>query len=189
MTNKAGQPKEVEVYQLRIVLSGIKPPIWRTIQAENNTTLPELHHIIQAVMGWQNCHLHSFLIRGVEYAESHPDMEGDVRSETHKRLRDIVSATGEEFKYLYDFGDSWEHKITLEKALPVDKEKRYPVCLEGQRACPPEDCGGIWGYEDFLKAIGDENHEEHDEMLAWVGGEFDPEKFDVAAVNKELKAG
>jgi hypothetical protein len=188
MTKKVRQSKEVEVYQLKIVLSGIKPPIWRSIQVKNNITLPELHRIIQTVLGWQNYHLHSFLIQGVEYAQPNPDLEGNVSNETYKRLRDIVSTEGEKFEYLYDFGDNWEHEVTFEKVLPVDKEKSYPVCLEGQRACPPEDCGGVWGYDGFLQTIGDENHEEHDEMLEWVGGEFDPEEFDVASINKKLKA-
>jgi hypothetical protein len=97
MTKEVRQSKEVEVYQLKIVLSGIKPPIWRSIQVKNNITLPELHHIIQTVMGWQNYHLHSFLIQGVEYAQPHPDNEGDVKNETYKRLRDVVSTEGEKF--------------------------------------------------------------------------------------------
>ena len=97
---------------------------------------------------------------------------------------------GEKFKFLYeyDFGDGWEHELLLEKMLPKDMETRYPICLAGKRACPPEDCGGIWGYSDFLAAIRDPTHPEHDEMLEWVGGEFDPDAFDADEVNMELQS-
>ena len=90
------------------------------------------------------------------------------------------------FIYEYDFGDSWQHEIVLEKTLEPEPGITYPRCIEGERACPPEDVGGIWGYAEFLDAISDPNHEDHDERVEWVGGEFDPEKFSVDKVNKEL---
>jgi hypothetical protein len=89
--------------------------------------------------------------------------------------------------YTYDFGDNWEHTIQIEKVVDAEPGIRYPRCIDGKRACPPEDCGGAWGYGDFLKAIQDPKHSEHEEMTEWIGGEFDPEEFDLAAVNNGLR--
>ena len=111
-------------------------------------------------------------------------MEGeDTRKVT---LATLVRGEKAKFLYEYDFGDSWDHELLVEKVLPAEAEKRYPVCLTGKRACPPEDCGGIWGYASLLEAIRDPEHPEHDEMVEWVGDEFDPEAFDLDEVNREL---
>ena len=102
-------------------------------------------------------------------------------------LQQVVSRVKDKLIYEYDFGDSWEHELLVEKILPLEEGKRYPVCLTGKRACPPEDCGGIWGYASLLEAIRDPEHPEHEEMVDWVGGEFDPEAFDLDEVNRELQ--
>ena len=111
--------------------------------------------------------------------ETHDEEEISI-SQVVKMVRKV------RFTYEYDFGDSWQHEIVLEKTLESEPDVAYPRCIDGARACPPEDVGGIWGYAEFLEAISDPNHENHDEMVEWVGGEFDPEKFSVDEVNKEL---
>lgn len=180
------------VYQLKVSLKGIRPPIWRRIQVLGSTTLQELHFIVQAVMGWANAHLHQFTIDGIDYGQPVPDpipgLDSDIRNENTVTLAQVV--TGEKFKflYVYDFGDDWEHEILVEKVLPLDPKVSYPVCLKGKRACPPEDCGGPWGYADFLAAIQDPSHPEHEEMLEWIDGSFDPEAFDLDQSNQQLAA-
>jgi hypothetical protein len=111
----------------------------------------------------------------------------DIEDEKRVKLGELIFAEKEKFIYEYDFGDSWEHEILVEKIFPIEKGGQYPICLKGKRACPPEDCGGIWGYSEFLDAIEDVSHPEHDDMLEWIGGEFDPEEFDVGSINKGLK--
>lgn len=178
------------LYQLKISLRDIQPPIWRRVQVLSTATLGELHWIIQESMGWTNSHLHSFNIQGTEYGMSMPDFgmdEMEVEDEQTVLLNDIVPGDKFKFSYLYDFGDSWEHDILVEKILEADPKITYPICIQGKRACPPEDCGGVWGYQEFLEAIQDSNHPEHDEMLDWVGGNFDPEDAGLAEVNTRLK--
>lgn len=175
------------IYQLKITLKDFRPPIWRRVQVASETTLGKLHRIIQLAMGWTNSHLHAFLIQGVEYGQPMPEYDFDVRNERTVKLSRIV--TGEKFKFLYtyDMGDSWEHEILVEKVLPTEPQTRYPICLTGKRACPPEDCGGVWGYAEFLEAIQEPDHPEHESMLEWVGGAFDPDAFTLDEVNQQLK--
>ncbi len=175
------------LYQLKITLRGSKPPIWRRLQVRGNTPLATLHAIFQIVMGWTNSHLHQFIIHGVEYGIRDPEYDMDLEDETRVRLEELISAEKEKFIYEYDFGDSWKHEILVEKIVPIEAGVQLPICLQGKRACPPEDCGGIWGYAEFLEAIEDVNHPEHDDMLEWIGGEFDPEEFDVDSINTDLK--
>jgi Plasmid pRiA4b ORF-3-like protein len=186
MTARTQSPTQ-PLYQLKITLKDVRPPIWRRVQVSSGITLGKLHRIIQDVMGWTNSHLHSFLIQGVEYGQPMPEYDFEVRNEQRTKLSQVV--TGEKFKFLYtyDMGDSWEHEILVEKVLPVEAKVRYPVCLTGKRACPPEDCGGVCGYSEFLSAIRQPEHPEHEAMLEWVGGEFDSESFDLDAVNRLLR--
>jgi hypothetical protein len=138
-------------------------------------------------MGWANYHLHQFTIGGVEYGQPDPDYGSEVEDEKRVNLSQVVLREDAKFVYEYDFGDSWEHTVLVEKILPVEKGKHYPYCSKGKRACPPEDVGGPWGYTDFLKTIQDVNHSEHEDMLEWVGGQFDPEAFDLEEVNRRLR--
>lgn len=186
---QAKPPARNLVYQLKIMLAESNPPIWRRIQVPGNTLLPQLHLMLQAAMGWYNCHLHGYTIDSVNYGERDPDFEEPfLEEETRVRLDRVVSRAGISFSYVYDFGDNWEHDILVEEVAPANPGTRYPICLDGQRACPPEDCGGIWGYqEEFLAAIHDPDHEEHERMLEWVGGSFDPEAFDLGRTNDALK--
>jgi hypothetical protein len=175
------------VYQIKVTLKGSKPPIWRRLQVTSETTLVQLHHILQQVMGWEGSHLYQFVISGITYGEPAMLGELDAKDARTATLEALVPREKSTFLYEYDFGDSWDHELLVEKRLPREAGKRYPVCLTGKRACPPEDCGGIWGYASLLEAIRDPEHPEHEEMLEWVGGAFDPEAFDLDEVNIELQ--
>ena len=180
-TRAAGQ-----VYQLKITLRDIKPPVWRRVQVKD-CTLAKLHEIIQTCMGWDGSHLHAFDIGGEQYGEPGPDGLMEAEDERKVKLSQVVAQGYKKFSYTYDFGDNWEHTIHVEKVLDAEPGVRYPRCTAGKRACPPEDCGGAWGYGDFLEAVQNPIHERHEELLEWFGGEFDPEEFDIKAVNEELR--
>ncbi|MSP12187.1 MAG: plasmid pRiA4b ORF-3 family protein [Chloroflexi bacterium] len=175
------------IYQLKVTLKGSKPPIWRRIQVRGSTTLAKCHMILQIVMGWTDSHLHQFDVGGVYYGTPDSDWGEDIKNERRVKLEQIVSAVKDRFVYEYDFGDSWEHQIVVEKILAPEPGVHYPICLTGKRACPPEDVGGIWSYPEFLEAIRNPEHPEHEEMLEWIGDGFDPQAFDPEAVNRVLK--
>jgi len=153
-----------------------------------NITLGELHHILQAVMGWWDYHLHQFIVGRTYYGAPHPDYDDfmDMRDESQVRLNQIADE-GSRFVYEYDFGDSWEHVLLVEKVLEPEPGQQYPVCIKGKRACPPEDVGGVWGYYGFLEAIRNPDHSEHEMYVEWIGGEFDPETFDLDGINAALR--
>ncbi len=181
---KVAVPKKV--YQIKVTLQGIRPPIWRRLEVTSDTKLSELHDIIQTAMGWQDCHLHQFTVGNTYYGK--PDRSSpfdDTKDERKVKLSKLLPKEKSKFAYEYDFGDSWEHEILLEKILPME-EKEYPVCVKGKRACPPEDVGGVWGYANLLKAIQDPDHPEHEEMQEWVEDDFDPEAFDLKDINEYL---
>ena len=178
------------IYQLKITLRDFRPPIWRRVLVPADFTLAKLHWVIQHAMGWTNSHLHHFKVGETYYSLPTPYKDWDELEERDSRkvrLDQIAPRAKMKFMYEYDFGDSWEHDVVVEKILPPDAALKHPVCLKGKGACPPEDVGGVWGYAEFLEAINDPNHEEHDMYLEWVGGEFDPEAFDLEAVNKALR--
>ena len=182
------------LYQLKITLRGAKPAIWRRIQVRD-CTLDRLHEHIQTTMGWTNSHLHHFEVDGQLYGD--PQLmeenlhEMNYRDSTITLLSDIVPKDKRRirFRYKYDFGDSWEHEVLFEGCPDPDKGRKYPVCLEGKRACPPEDVGGVSGYAEFLKTINDRDHGERVEMLEWAEGWFDPDEFDAATATKSMWKG
>lgn len=181
---------ETQIYQLKVILRDIKPPIWRRFHVPSDMKLGKLHKVIQIVMGWTNSHMHQFKVGTTYYGTTYPDdFDGmpETRDENKAKISELVAKPKAKFVYEYDFGDSWEHEVVLEKILSPESGVRYPTCLEGKRACPPEDCGGVWGYANLLEVIEDEDHPEHEDMLEWLGEAFDPESFDVEAVNKALK--
>jgi Plasmid pRiA4b ORF-3-like protein len=188
---KAKRKSTKALYQFKITLLETKPAIWRRVQS-CDCTLDDLHYLIQAAMGWTNSHLHQFDIKCERYGDPELLDEGrediEFADSTATRLSDIVPSDGKKFQFLYeyDFGDDWQHEILFEGSPTPDKAMKYPLCLEGERACPPEDVGGVGGYEDFLEAIANPRHEDYGDLLKWVGGRFDPEAFDVAAVNRRL---
>ncbi|HUL36518.1 MAG TPA: plasmid pRiA4b ORF-3 family protein [Thermodesulfobacteriota bacterium] len=181
------------VFQFKITLKDIKPPIWRRIQVPESYTFWDLHVAIQDAMGWFDSHLHRFEIlnpsRGMEEEIGIPDEECEWDTVTlpgwKQKITDYFSMKNTKSEYVYDFGDNWEHIVKLEKILPRLERVKYPICIGGKRACPPEDSGGPWGYEEFLEAIMNPKHREHEEMLDWVGGNFDPEHFDIEEVEFE----
>ncbi|MBA3441808.1 MAG: plasmid pRiA4b ORF-3 family protein [Pyrinomonadaceae bacterium] len=182
--------KAHKVYELKITLCQTDPPIWRQVLVTDSTTLGDLHWIIQLSLGWTNSHLHQFIIDGQYYSD--PEFElGEYLDEVHDEHRTtlgkVIAVENVRFIYDYDFGDSWRHEISVEKIRPLGQDVTYPQCAAGTRACPPEDCGGVWGYANFLAAIGDPSHPEHEEMLEWVGGAFDPERCDFKGINWQLK--
>ena len=179
-----------EIYQLKIQLKGIRPPIWRHFLVSNTTSLQELHIACQIVMGWTNSHLHQFIKNNKRFGMVDPefdvDWDDELSDEEDFKVKDILTFEGDHLLYEYDFGDDWQHKITLEKILPFKTEQQLPNCIKGSRGCPPEDVGGTWGYEEFLEAWLDENHSEHKDMKEWVGDYFHPEKLDVDEINELL---
>lgn len=173
--------------QLKIELAGIKPVIWRRIVVPSSITLGKLHLVIQAAMGWWGGHLHEFEIAGELYGQPGPDdPRGEsVISEARVRLGARLAGT-KSFRYLYDFGDGWNHRIKVERALPPLGEFPFALCVAGANACPPEDVGGAPGYADFVEAITQPNHPDHREFLDCYGGPFDPAKFDYEPACRRL---
>ena len=175
------------VYQLKVTLETIEPPIWRRVRVHGSILLPRLHKVIQRAMGWHDAHLHEFIIGDVRYGEPEPDEPHyQVEAERNFSLREVAPRAGMRFEYVYDLGDGWRHDVLVEHVDVPAEPLPSAVCLDGQRACPPEDCGGFPGYEDLLEILRDPDHPEHEERLEWLGGRFDPEAFDLAAVNRKL---
>jgi hypothetical protein len=187
-------PLSQRLYQFKITLRGVRPSIWRRIQVKN-CTLDKLHEHIQTAMGWTNSHLHHFRIDGTYFGdpmlmeEDFDDMS--YQDSTVTKIRDILPRGGKRFvfEYEYDFGDSWEHEILFEGCPRAEPGGRYPLCLEGGRACPPEDIGGVSGYRDFVESLEDQEHEEHEDSVNWIGGHFDPEEFDAMKVTRRMRRG
>ncbi|MBI5495863.1 MAG: plasmid pRiA4b ORF-3 family protein [Deltaproteobacteria bacterium] len=179
-------PASAGMLQLLVTLDDVKPAVWRRLLVPADFPLSLLHPVFQVALGWTNSHLHAWNIGGRRYAPD--DGEVDVETENNEdfRLGDLVHA-GSRFLYEYDFGDSWMHRVEVEKVLPVDPRFPWPACLDGKNACPPEDCGGAPGYEELRRALASPRHPEHDEMRTWVGGYFDPAGFDANVVNGALR--
>lgn len=175
------------IYQLKVTLQDISPPIWRRLLVTSTVSLEDLHIILQIVMGWTDSHMHEFAKGSDRYGIPDEYSSSDMHDEATYRLDQVLQEEKEKLIYTYDFGDSWEHEVLLEKILPFETDTVLPVCLKGSRACPPEDIGGIGGYEMFLDAISDPSHPEHENMLEWIEGDFDAEHFDLAEVNDLLR--
>ena len=183
----------VPIYHLKVSLRGVAPLIWRRLQVPGNANLGWLHAVIQVAMGWTNSHLHQFVIGKRLYSDPSFDLgefEGDpgVFDENATTIAEAAPRVKSAFIYEYDFGDSWEHRIVVEKIFDPDPAAAgFAQCLDGARACPPDDCGGAYGYADLLETIMDPKHEEYESMMEWLGGSFDPELFDLVSTNKHLK--
>lgn len=177
---------KTQIYQIKVTLRHVAPPVWRRIEVPADIKLGKLHHVLQTVMGWTNSHMHAFRQGMVQYgtpSRAFPDM---FKNERSVRLDQLVDKGGK-LIYEYDFGDGWEHELKIEKVLTPEPGLRYPHCTAGKRACPPDDCGGPWGYEHLLEVLRDPKHEEHEEMREWIGGDFDPEAFDLDDINLALR--
>ena len=180
-----------DIIQLKITLQWTKPPIWRRVLVDKRTTFVELHEIIQIVMGWEDYHLYEFNVKQRRIGDVNNEFDFSIDDELEDgsilTLGSVITNTKETFEYEYDFGDGWNHKILVEKFLPRDSSKKYPVCIDGKLNCPPEDCAGVGGFYRLLAILKDKKHPEHKEMLEWLGGSYDPEHFDKDQVNLELE--
>jgi len=178
------------VHTIKVTLRGSQPPIWRRLEVPSASTLQQLHNIIQSAFGWEDYHMWALETAGQRYGAAGSDL--GIRSAASKRLGQVAPRVGDKLRYTYDFGDDWEHDIIVEAVTEAEPATAYPRCLTGRRACPPEDCGGIWGYGYLVEILADPAHEEHQERLEWLGlnsaDEFDPAAFDLAKVNSALAA-
>jgi hypothetical protein len=185
--SSAKSPSGGVMYQLKVTLAGSKPAIWRRLLVPGSVSLERLHGILLVAMGWHGGHLHQFEASdGRRYGMVEMDPEFDVADESRARLNGVLRHVKDTMTWEYDFGDGWEHKIVVEKIVAAPAGEAGAICIDGKRACPPDDCGGIWGYADLLEAIGDPEHPEHDEMIEWLDEDFDPEHFDIESVNARL---
>lgn len=183
--NKPATLGSSQICQLKVTLKWSNPPIWRHLLVRGDTRLGKLHLILQVAMGWWDEHLHAFRIGNETYGIPDPEYPDGTLNESRVRL-DKVADKGSKFLYEYDFGDSWTHEIKVEKILTPEPGVKYPRCIDGARACPPEDSGGVPGYERMLEIIANPKDEEYEEILEWLGDDFDPEAFDLKMVNREL---
>jgi hypothetical protein len=177
----------MKIYQIQISLNGFKPKIWRRLFIPSDLLLSDFHMIIQISMGWENDHLYQFIKGRTFYSPE--DTSDEVNNVEYEKIKisDLLKKEKDKILYEYDFGDSWTHDVILEKILPTDDKLKNPVCIDGKMACPPEDCGGIWGYANILKILKQPSHEDYEDSLSWVGSDFKPDHFDKEAVNKVLK--
>lgn len=174
--------------RVRITLTDVaEPPVWRRVLIPAGYTLDRVHAVIQAAMGWQESHLHAFLIGDCEYRAAYPDDEFEGLDESRFRFGDLVKA-GDRIRYEYDFGDGWEHELLIEADAEADAGTIYPACTAGEGACPPEDCGGPGGFADLKELLDGPRSSERDEMRAWVGADYDPRRFDQAAASVAASA-
>jgi hypothetical protein len=178
------------ILQVRVDLRGTKPPVWRRLQVPADIPLSDLHQVLQVAFDWSSYHLHVFETAYGQFGS--PDPELGIRSAKGVTLEQVASAPGTKLTYTYDFGDDWEHTINVEKTLPREQAAIYPRCTGGRRAAPPEDCGGIYGYQDLLDILADPTDDEHHDRLEWLGlqdaGQYDPAAFDSHHINKLLAA-
>ena len=177
------------ILQVKVILAGVADPaVWRRLLVPAAIRLDRLHQVIQAAMGWEDYHLHAFTDGRVRYGR--PDPELHLRDERKATLGDLIPRKGGRARYTYDFGDDWEHELVAEEQLAAEAGTTYPVCVAGEGACPPEDCGGPWGYEHLREVLADPTSDEHEDMLAWLGldkgTDFDPHRFDLSEVNRAL---
>ncbi len=176
------------VHQLKVTLREVKPPVWRRIVVESGVTLGELAPVLEAAMGWLGGHLHLFDIEGTVYGIRNPEWEDIGLDESKFRLGDMFSSVGSKMRWDYDFGDGWEHDVLVEAISIPERGVEYPVCLAGRRACPPEDCGGPWGYANLLEALVDPDNPEHEHLREWAPLDFDPTRFDKDETNEAMRS-
>ncbi len=187
---KAATPTSIPatgVVSLKVTLKRVRPPIWRRVLVPGAITLGGLSEVILAAMGWVGGHLHAFNVAGRDYGD--PGLVDDVADKERMTLNGLIKAHVKRFTYTYDFGDDWDHIVAIEKTQPATYGHSYPLCVAGKRNCPPEDCGGVWGYAELMEILADPAHPERAERLEWVDEEdFDPEAFDIERTNARFAA-
>ncbi len=182
-----------EIIQLKISLAHSKPLIWRQILIHKDITFFELHHILQIVMGWSNSHLYEFNLEGYRIGEVDEEEKNnrysssEVFSSTTIKISELVTQPKDSINYLYDFGDDWKHQIKVEKFHGIDTVLNYPICINGQMNCPPEDCGGIDLFYHCIDVLKDKKHPDHQEVTRWFTKKYNPEQFDKEKINRKLK--
>jgi Plasmid pRiA4b ORF-3-like protein len=177
------------VVQIKVKLLGVsKPPVWRRLQLRADTRLDHLHEMIVAAFGWEDYHMHSFASGSDEFGVHDPEL--GLVDERHVGLGELIAGVGDRLRYTYDFGDNWQHEIVVEELLDADPGIHYPILLAAKGACPPEDCGGPWGYAELKEILADPSHEQHHEMLEWLGldnaSDFDPNAVATDEIDHEL---
>ncbi len=181
-----------KIYQIKIALKESKPKIWRRLLVPSDLLLSHFHEVIQVTMGWTNSHLHQFIKNKTYYTEKMigDDLWDEMGNIDYSgmKISDLLKKEKDKIIYEYDFGDSWKHDITLEKIEESEINDYRPICLTGKNNCPPEDCGGIWGYNDMLEILKQPDHEEYEEYVEWLGEEYDPKYFDKNEINKIFKS-
>lgn len=179
-----------EIYQLKVTLKHSKPAIWRRILVSSDMKLSDFHYVLQTTMGWTNFHLHQFIKDGSYYSDrmADDDFWHDSINVDYKKLKvsSLLQHEKDKMIYEYDFGDGWEHEILLEKVLPFDKARVLPVCVAGKMHCPPEDCGGVWGFEEMIEILKQPKHPEYNNYMEWLEDDFDPASFSIDEVNEGL---
>ena len=184
MPKKPAQPPAI-IYTLKVTLLDLEPTIWRTVEVSSAMTLSKLHMVIQAAMGWQNCHMHLFKL-GKQLYGMPSDDDLPVEDERQVTVAELLPKAGKTIIYTYDMGDDWHHEVKVEKVASSVAGTKYPRLINGARSCPPEDCGGVPGFMNFVEAMADPDHEQHDELSEWFGGKFDLERFDLKAAAKAV---
>jgi hypothetical protein len=182
-------PQDTRILTIKVTLDGSDPPVWRRFQISGSATLDDLHYVLQLVMGWTNSHLHEFRIGRRRFAAIDDDDYGEepLEDEAEFELCSVLKRKGSRFEYIYDFGDCWVHQGVVEERAEPRHGAGYPVCLDGERSCPPEDCGGIHGYYNMLEILKDPEDEEYETYREWLHEDFDPDKFDVNQANENLE--
>jgi hypothetical protein len=190
ISESGAEAKDVEptIYRLKVTLRGSRPPIWRRVEVRSDITLARFHDVLQLVMGWTNSHLHQFRRGSTYYGPANPDLDMEQQNERRVRLNSVLRKPKDKMVYEYDFGDGWEHDVVLERSTAAPTHAPHVRVTGGRGGCPPEDVGGIGGYYTFLATINDPADPEHNDMLEWCGGAFDPEAFDFEDLNKYFRA-
>jgi hypothetical protein len=186
---RSASPSTDVIVQIKVKLLGVsKPPVWRRLQLGADTRLDHLHEMIVAAFGWQDYHMHVFASGPDEFGV--PDPELGFTDERHVSLGQLIGGIGDRLRYTYDFGDDWQHEIVVEDLLGADPEIHYPVLVAAKGTCPPEDCGGPWGYAELKEILADPSHEQHQQMLDWLGldnpSAFDPNAVATDQIDEEL---
>ena len=179
----------VILYEIKVALMDLEPAIWRRVHVPRDITLGSLHLVIQTAMGWEDDHLHEFVIGRKRYGPMMPNpfgLESAPVDEDIVHLNGVAKPPKAKFEYHYDFGDDWRHEIRIEREIESESGKRQARCIAGENACPPEDSGGPYSYPDLVAILADVQHEEHAEMREWIGEDFDPQQFDLASTDRRL---
>lgn len=176
------------VHRLKVTLRGVRPPVWRRIEVPSEVTLGELAALLEAAMGWLGYHLHAFEVDGATCGTPDPDAPPEELDEGRYRLGGVLPSAGSKMRWDYDFGDGWEHDVVVEAVGPPEAGVEYPICLAGRRACPPEDCGGPWGYQELLQLLANPSLEDPDGRREWVGPDFDPVCFDPVEATAAMRS-